>query len=425
MAENQEQVDRHAEGLREAAARIDEFLNLDRIAADRRRHRPPLATLEASQASMLGAEEISYRDVVAEYRQSGDCFLETYCYEQIKTYHMKPGEDLEMCIKLHAKVSLCPSGIYDVSHQLCISSCAYVIGNGAVIRVACDTAPAVKIDPLQPGPSISGMWGVTFVNCKFERPPHIKGVLIRCATSALFHGCLFHGIMGTCLDFSVTSSVKGCQFLACYRAINSSKTQEIKIRHCCFDKCIFGITIRGDFRICSNMANETFCFLHAEGGGLLRNNTVSAPCRWTHCNNFSMVTCASGRVTPLGSVHIVPGRRKPWPVFEDNMFVGARLYLGNRSGLLDMRRCSFFSQSSICVDERVANKLVLSNAFENNVTVCKIIRRDNTPLLKLCLCGSSHYVDPLILTNISSEIIGSRYSFTVDTAEFSSDDEDM
>ncbi|UDF05956.1 E1B 55K [reindeer adenovirus 1] len=383
---------------------------------------PPRDSLEEAENNSSRFEHISYRDVVDDFRRSHDVFYERYCFEDIKSYEVGPEDDLEEAIARHAKIKLLAGREYELTRPLNIRSCAYVMGNGAVIRVSGDFTPAVKVGALAVGPCVTGMTGVTFVNCKFEREHSSRGVLIRASTHVLFHGCSFMGIMGTCIEAGAGGYVRGCEFIGCYRGICSMSNRDIKVRQCHFDKCLLGITCKGDFRISGNVSSETFCFAHLEGEGIIKNNTVKTPTRWTAEAGFSMITCADGRVTPLASLHIVGNRCRRWPTIQGNVFVMSKLYLGNRIGTLALPQCAFY-KSSICLEERACNKLVLACAFENGVLVYKVLRRESHSSVKMCVCGSSHYAKPLTLGLMSSEIRASRYLYTVDSSEFTSDED--
>lgn len=383
---------------------------------------PPSASLEEAVERGRGFEYIGYQEVVEEFRASRELFSEKYSFEDIRAVEVSPEADLEDAIATHAKIKLQPGREYRLSSPLTIRACCYVLGQGATIRVTTSAQPAIRVSALQVGPSITGMWGVTFVNCRFERAPELRGVLIRAATHVLFHGCAFSGITGTCLELGAGGYVRGCEFTSCYRGVASVSSRDVKVRQCYFDKCLLGVTAAGDFRLSGNLSVETYCFAHVEGEGLIKGNTVKSPTRWTGVSGFSLVTCADGQVTALGSLHVVAHRGRRWPTLQGNVFVRAKLYLGNRLGVLSLPQCAFF-RSSICVDARAANKLVLACAFENGVTVYKVLRQEHRPTVKMCVCGSSHYANPLVFGIISAEINSSRYSFTVDSAEYSSDDE--
>ncbi|ART33360.1 E1B-55k [Deer mastadenovirus B] len=383
---------------------------------------PARDSLEEAEQNSSRFEHISYRDVLDDFRRCHDVFYERYCFEDIKSYEVGPEDDLEEAIARHAKIKLLPGREYDISQVLNIKSCAYIIGNGAIIRVTGENSPAIKVGVLSVGPCISGMTGVTFVNCRFEREVNSRGLMIRASTHVLFHGCSFTGIMGTCIELGAGGYIRGCEFVGCYRGICSSSNRDVKVRQCHFDKCLLAITCKGDFRISGNVCSETFCFVHLEGEGLVKNNTVKSPCRWTSESGFSLITCADGRVTPLATVHIVGNRCRRWPTMQGNVFIMCKVYLGNRMGTLSLPQCAFY-KSSICLEERAANKLVLACAFENNVLVYKVLRRESPSSVKMCVCGSSHYAKPLTLGIISSEVKATRYLYTVDSSEFTSDED--
>lgn len=383
---------------------------------------PPRASLEEAEQSSTRFEHISYRDVVDDFNRCHDVFYERYCYEDIKSYEALPEDDLEQLIALHAKIKLLPGREYELTRPLNITSCAYVLGNGATIRVSGEVSPAIRVGAMAVGPCVTGMTGVTFVNCRFERESTLRGSLIRASTHVLFHGCYFMGIMGTCIEVGAGAYIRGCEFVGCYRGICSTSNRDIKVRQCNFDKCLLGITSKGDYRLSGNVCSETFCFAHLEGEGLIKNNTVKSPSRWTSESGFSMITCADGRVTPLGSLHIVGNRCRRWPTLQGNVFIMSKLYLGNRIGTVALPQCAFY-KSSICLEERAANKLVLACAFENNVLVYKVLRRESPSSVKMCVCGTSHYAKPLTLGIISSEVRGNRHMYTVDSAEFTSDED--
>lgn len=379
-------------------------------------------SIEEAENASSTFECISYRDVVEEFRSGQEVFFEKYCFEDIKAVEVDPEDDLQEAIALHAKVKLKPGREYRIASCLTIKSTAYILGYGAVIRVVGAITPAIRVCALQVGPSVSGMWGVTFVNCHFERPPERRGLLLRAASHVLFHGCTFTGIMGTCMDLGAGGHIRGCEFIACYRAICSSSNRDVKVRQCHFDKCLLGITATGDYRISGNLCTDTYCFAHLEGEGILKGNTVKSPTRWTGVSGFSLVTCADGQVTPLASVHIVGNRCRRWPTIQGNVFVMAKLFLGNRIGVVSLPQCAFY-KSTICVDSLTANKLVLACAFENGVTVYKVLRQEQRPTVKLCVCGCSHYANPLVFGIITSEVKSNRYMFTVDSTEYSSDED--
>lgn len=382
----------------------------------------PRCSLQEADERNADYETVTYQEVLDEFRGSNECFFEKYCFDQIKAAEVSPQDDLEAAIATHAKIKLQRGQVYCVRDPLVIRACAYVIGNGAIIRIETPRGPGIKICALAAGPSISGMWGVTFVQCKFERAAEDKGLLIRASTHVLLHGCMFSGIMGTCIELDAGGIVRGCQFVACYRGVCSMSNRDIKVRQCYFEKCIFGITSRGDFRICGNISNETYCFAHLEGEGVLKNNQVRSPNKWTNHNGFSMVTCADGQVVPLGSVHVVANKHRRWPVIAGNVFVTAKVYLGNRMGTVSLPQCAFYL-SGVCADQKAASKLVLASSFDNGISVHKVLRRDETCHMKMCLCGASHYTNGLVFGDITAEVTTNRNVFTVDSAEFTSDED--
>lgn len=382
----------------------------------------PPCSLQESEASSSESETVMYRDIVEEFERGLDCFFEKYCFDQLKAVDVEPDDDLEWAIAQHAKVRLRRNAVYVINHPMVIKHCAYVIGNGATVRLRTQVTPAIRISPLAAGPSIAGMWGVTFCHVKFERDSSDRGLMIRSATHVLLHSCVFSGIMGTCLQLDGGGSLRGCQFLACYRAICCMSTRDIRVRSCYFEKCIFGVTTKGDYKLTGNVSHETYCFAHLEGEGILRNNQVRAPNKWTSACGFSMVTCADGQVTPLGSVHVVSNKTKKWPTFLGNVFVYAQLYLGNRQGTFALPQCAFFN-SSVCVDTKAARKLVVGSAFDTTLTVYKVLRRDERCCMKMCVCGASHYASGLVLGSMADEVFPDRARFSADSGEYTSDEE--
>lgn len=369
--------------------------------------------------------QVPFQQIREEFFEGPDQFhQEKYSFEEVKTVYISSLDNLADCIRVHAKIALDPRVEYILDSAVEIRTTCYIIGNGATVKICCRENVAFTIHPKDFGPAVVNMWGMTFVNCKFERGSGFNGLVFKCNTFVTFQDCQFLGFTGTAIDVNSGADVRGCYFLACYRAILNSGRISINVFSCNFDKCILGIMCNHDAIVKRCFANETFCFLMLRGCGQIKNNTVHYPYKITDQSNFVMITCAGGKVVPLAAIHIVANKRRPWPLFYGNNFSKCRIFLGNRKGVANLQQC-MFNYTQICVDKEASSKLVLQESYIASLNVVKILHTDSSDLSsKICVCGTTHLLEQHMVGDITAEVVPDAEVNAVDAVDYSSGDEE-
>lgn len=338
---------------------------------------------------------------------------------------MKPEDDLGTVIRTHAKVSLDPRVVYTLSNKLDVEGPAYVIGNGAKVIVTGDLDCMIQVHPKNPGPSVTNMWGVVFTNVHFERDGLYSGMLARCHSFTLFHGCTFSGFVSTVVDFLAGGEVKGCCFLANYRCVVNSSRSAVLVKSCTFDKCILGVIGRGPANVVYCMFRETYCCALFQVHGRFKYNTVCDPTALADRSNLTMGTCAEGNMTMLCAVHIVGHFSARQVDMGHNQFLRGDVYVGCRSGIWTCPQSSF-NHSRIYVTTESMSRVSLSGVYTGSLRVMKMYRPDLDAYRgRLCECGATHGYHPMMLVDVTADLVQNPCLHSVDSLDYSSDEEDQ
>lgn len=369
--------------------------------------------------------QVPFQQIMEEFFDGPDAFhQEKYSYEEVQTMYVSSLDNFELCIRDYAKIALDPRIEYSLDVAVNIRTTCYIIGNGATIKINCREHIAFMVHPKAFGPAVVNMWGMTFVNCKFERGSGFNGTVFKSNTFITFQDCQFLGFTGTAVEVTSGADIRGCYFLACYRAILNSGRISINVLSCHLDKCILGIMSNADANVKRCFSSETFCFLMLRGCGHIKNNVIHYPYKITDKSSFVMVTCAGGRVVPLAAFHIVSNKKKHWPLIYGNTFTKSRIFLGNRKGVIHMQQC-MFNYSQICADKEASKKIVLQESYNGSLNVVKILRTDPGDLSsKICVCGTTHLLEQHMVGDITCEVLPDAEVNAVDAVDYSSGDDD-
>ncbi|QFX65708.1 E1B 55K [Mastadenovirus porcusquartum] len=332
------------------------------------------------------SQRLRWRDLDARDPESDLEFCE------IETVEVGPEDDLGAMIRLHAKVALRPGTEYVLPSGFSISTCCYVIGRSATIILPTGVGP-ISVMPLSPGPLVQGLYGVTFLDVRFEQRDHSQdesSILFHCDTAARFVGCSFMGFSGVCLKLQMGGELFGCYFSANYKCIESHGAGEVVLRSCTFNKNMLGVIGYGpvEIRFCTFL--ETHAAVVAHSGLVFDANSVVFPNTVTDASDFSMLCCANMVPVPLCTVHVVHDpNKKPAEVRRSN-FVCCRMHLGNRCGSYTVSGNTFTRCSVLCTPTAVRKVDLTPNILVESC-VYKLLRREGRqgPLRK-CVCGKSH-----------------------------------
>lgn len=376
---------------------------------------------------------ISYQEVLTEFSLENYLNCDKYSFEMLKTYVLKPEDDFGEALKIYGKVALDPELEYTISSSFSIKSKCYVIGNGARVKISCPSRYPISVLGFSYFPRFYGMWSVTFTNVIFERDRATPGGLFDVKREIQLYGCQFHGFLGNVLNTEGTCVVRGCYFVACFKCVNNtavglSNTVPTTVENCVFEKCMIAVMSKGRAKLKGNSTSGTYCFLHAEAEVEMINNSITNPYQLANTAGIEMVTCSVGEVMPLASVHIARNKKASWPKFEGNVFLRARLYLGRRKGMFEPRCCSFaFSQ--IYIDSVAFNKVSLHAVSGSTFCVVKVLPRlevDPTVQVRYraCICSNQHEEPQMNYVDMTAHALPNAYVNSVETGQFSSDEDD-
>lgn len=354
-----------------------------------------------------------------------DSFTERYSFPQILTHHLQPGEDLELALNTHVKVSLDPEREYVISNPLYLRTNFYLIGNGATIRITCRESAVICISNSLMGPSIGGMQCPTFSNVKFLGDLDIKGHIIFATSHTMIHGCDFLNFGGTCIRSCTGLIVRGCLFVSCDHGLRCDGDYVATIKYNTFKRCLVCITTKNDYEILGNTCSDSYCFLLTSGGGRIANNSISCAISSSSDNfkDLELTTCFGGITTPLCTLHVVENRHKFWPKMEHNNLYRARVYFGFRKGVCNPHHCTLH-YCHICLDMNSENKLSLHGSFDQSVSVSKLVCFDlDNRALSRCECGGSHSVPVPVFSSITDDVKVDGCVQSCHSLEYSSDEE--
>lgn len=342
-------------------------------------------------------------------------------FESIVTKLVKPGEDLQAAIKDYAKVSLEAGATYELSESVIVNGACYIIGNSAIIKGKLN-GPIFQVYNRAVIPSVGFMERVAFTNIIFDCQGASTAVCCLSERNVLFHGCIFSGPHMLCIDAKAGAEIRGCQFMGAVCAIRSRGLYSIRLKHSSFEKCVFGL-VAGKAAVSHCFFRDCTCAIRLGGSGkicycqFIVTNNEAPPM------NLQLCTCQDGsHVSALGNIHISSHRSAPWPKFSNNMLQRVRLYLGARTGIFHPKYC-LLGMSVIAAPRGVAQRMYLFSVYDSSCAVVQLTPTFERTSPRMCTCGSSHETPVMRGTYVTDTRLD-RYLNSLDTAEFSSSDED-
>ncbi|BBE29301.1 large T-antigen [Bat mastadenovirus] len=345
-------------------------------------------------------------------------------FENIIPYRVKPGDDLALAIKTHAKITLDTSAEYVISETIKITGACYIIGNAAVIKSSIVGMPLFEVLNADSIPCIGFMERVCFSNLIFQCTGGDMAVCCCSHRNVMFHGCVFSGPHMLCLDLRAGGEVRGCQFFGAVCAIRSRGLYSVRVKNNTFEKCVFGVVTgsRSSFSHC--LFRDCTCSLRLGGQGSI-----------THCQfivtaveeapmNLQLCTCEGNgaHVAALGNLHIASHRDSPWPKFVNNVFLRMRVYLGRRAGVFSPKYC-MFGMSVIAAPRGVAQRVYMFSVYDSSCAIMQLSPMDELTAERLCTCGGRHCTPRMRATYVTDTRIDREVN-SLDTAEFSSSDDE-
>ncbi|AZI15416.1 control protein E1B 55K [Human adenovirus 12] len=380
-----------------------------------------LSRLTVNLMSRPRLETVYWQELQDEF-QRGDMHLQyKYSFEQLKTHWLEPWEDMECAIKAFAKLALRPDCSYRITKTVTITSCAYIIGNGAIVEVDTSDRVAFRCRMQGMGPGVVGLDGITFINVRFAGDK-FKGIMFEANTCLVLHGVYFLNFSNICVESWNKVSARGCTFYGCWKGLVGRPKSKLSVKKCLFEKCVLALIVEGDAHIRHNAASENACFVLLKGMAILKHNMV---CGVSDQTMRRFVTCADGNCHTLKTVHIVSHSRHCWPVCDHNMFMRCTIHLGLRRGMFRPSQCNF-SHSNIMLEPEVFSRVCLNGVFDLSVELCKVIRYndDTRHRCRQCECGSSHLELRPIVLNVTEELRSDHLTLSCLRTDYESSDED-
>lgn len=343
-------------------------------------------------------------------------------FSQLQCYDMKPDDDFEDKIYRYAKVRLIAGFTYNLKKTVFITNDCYIIGSGAtVVFSAGINGPGFVINKRRMQPSIQGMTGVTFNGIRFENTSGYTGNFITTTRYLLVHDCYFGGFAGTVLNITQRVDIRGTHFEGCSRVVVSeSPAAMVCMQHSLMTRCGIGIVARGDVKLIQNTSSETFCFAVVHGEGKVCHNTVMNPFSLSKVAEKSFLTCGTGEYVPLRAFHVVSNRKKKWPTMICNNFSRASIFLGDRRGVLYLKKCSLWN-TSVYVETPSVSRVVFGTAFIRGGTVYKVLKTFHREGKSTeCACGSHHPMHVRTCGDVTQKVLPDPLVFSCDSVDFSS-----
>ncbi|ALE15292.1 E1B 55K [bottlenose dolphin adenovirus 2] len=368
-------------------------------------------------------ECITYQEV-----QTCEDRYRKFHFEQIIGYVLKPDDNWEEMIKLHAKIILDPNVEYVIYSPVNISSSCYIIGNSARVKIACVEPFGFVLHRFgHEERVISGMLTPTFDGVCFERDRSQPGGIIVSGGHFLLNGCNFIGSLKTCVEAQAGGIIIGCHFFACFKAVVNTSSFSLKVKSCYFERCLIGVISKGNVELTKSTAQSTYCFLFARSSCIFSYNNVINPYSLYDFEHIEMTACTNGNnILPLCSVHFARNRGAPWPQFDNNNIVRSGVYLGRRRGTFQPLNCTFH-YSHINMDGDCITSVNLTRCFDQTLSVHKFIRVDEDPdpaaANHVCICGQHHPAPIVTEIDVTDFVCPRRESACCDAVFMSDNDE--
>lgn len=381
-------------------------------------HRSQAASSKEADRSV---KLLSYSAILEKYN-SGQMneFDESISFDQLATFFLEPGDDLESALNTHVKVCLKASAVYELNKPIKIQRSCYLIGNEATIKVNCPDSPVILVNNCLRGPQIGGIGCATFFNVKFVGDPAVKNTLLLVRSHLLLHGVQFFSFGNTVIRSSCGLTIKGCFFSNSYRCVKGDGDYRIIVKYSSFENCILGVSCKTDITLKNNSFVLVECALLLWGSGLIKcNNIVCPPSK----HRLDMLTCLGGTVRPLATVHFVSNLSKKFPVMRENVFNRGVVYVGFRKNSFHPDRCNF-NQTHICLDPNLGPKMCLWGSFDQSVTISRLRFLSPRTIICRCECGSRHKTSIPCFCVITAEFVNDPTLNSCHCLEYSSSEED-
>ncbi|APC26055.1 E1B large T-antigen [Bat mastadenovirus G] len=371
---------------------------------------------------VVSGDQVEFAAIREDERLNGPS--DRWNYSSVKTVRVNPGDDLEAAIRLHAKISLQPGGVYELNRNIRVVGACYIIGNCAVLKVNLPQGgPLFTVSHSEPIPAIGFMERVCFSNLVFESVGSSKAICCVSNRNILFHGCIFSGAHMLCLDMRAGAEVRGCQFFGAVCAVRSRGLYSMRVKNCSFERCVFGVVAETKVNINRCFFGDCTCSIKLSTVGSVTNSQVIVTNRHQSPMNVQLCTCEDGgHVQALGNVHIGSHCEAPWPKFEGNTLNRVRMYMGRRRGVFHPRHC-LFGLSVIAAPTGVAQQVYLYSVYDTTCGIMQLSTYEGDAGERLCTCGERHST-PCMRASYVTDSRVNRDLNSHDTAEFSSSDED-
>nr|QBM91877.1 55K [Human adenovirus 41] len=376
-----------------------------------------LKELTLSLMSRCYPESVWWADLEDEFKNGNMNLLYKYGFEQLKTHWMEPWEDWELALNMFAKVALRPDTIYTIKKTVNIRKCAYVIGNGAVVRFQTFDRVVFKCAMQSLGPGVIGMSGVTFNNVRFAADG-FNGKVFASTTQLTLHGVFFQNCSGVCVDSWGRVSARGCTFVGCWKGLVGQNKSQMSVKKCVFERCILAMVVEGQARIRHNAGSENVCFLLLKGTASVKHNMI---CGTGHSQ---LLTCADGNCQTLKVIHVVSHQRRPWPVFEHNMLMRCTMHLGARRGMFSPYQ-SNFCHTKVLMETDAFSRVWWSGVFDLTIELYKVVRYDELKArCRPCECGANHIRLYPATLNVTEQLRTDHQMLSCLRTDYESSDED-
>lgn len=360
-------------------------------------------------------ETVTYSEVVSQYNTRGNVYF-AFC--NIKSHVAYPGDDLEMLIREHCKVSLVPGATYELHRQIKVVSPIYLIGNNANLVVSTQMASAILIEARMNQAPVMLMGRNVVMGLSMSVKPGVKcKYLLKTNIPGLLSGCKMRNSTGWCVRADMGFEVAGCKFEGSYGAVMTPNTCcTLMCKSCVFKGCLFGVNAFSKVEVKNSTFIENACSFLVRGTGSLRG------CDFLGCMSGQSVCLCNPHRTQLCNVYIAPGR-KHYPRMTECKFVNSQIMVSDRPMSTLFSQCVFMN-SCIYVDDNSFAKLQLPYSVECNVRVKRVVVTvDEEEQNMRCVCGMQHVCAVLKSSDVTRRAMPDRSVFSVDMYTFSSDEE--